>query len=73
MKTRYRHIEFIEKPGGLSVERIFLCKNIKSDGLLGKVYYYRRWRRFVIEFLPGCVFDHNCIADIKHFLGQLND
>lgn len=65
MKTTYKYIHF-EK-----IEGEWFCFNNKSKCVLGWICYYRKWRLYVIEFEPGCVFNNTCLTDIAHFLKQL--
>lgn len=73
MKTRYKHIEFVEAGEPRNGKRRYRCINLKFGETLGRVAYYPNWKRYVIDFEPDCVFDHICLADIQHFLGQLNE
>ena len=65
MKTKYKYIYF-EKVDGQ-----WCCFNNKSGCALGWIQYYRKWKLYVIEFEPGCVFNNTCLTDISHFLRQL--
>lgn len=70
LKTRYRHIHFVEVPqkGAHKMYEIF---NNKSGVSLGGVFWYAAWRWFCIAPEQGSVFDETCLADIQHFIGQL--
>ena len=65
LKTKYKHIRF-EKCG-----EDWQCTN-KHEESMGIVEYYIPWRRFVFEPFAGFVYSHDCLADISHFLQQLN-
>ena len=65
-KTKYRHIRF--EPAAND----WACMNSKSGDVLGSVSYYKRWKKWVIEFQEDCVFDSKCLRDIADFLDQLN-
>ncbi len=66
MKTRYKYIHF-EKVEG---QGWFIFNN-KSDKELGRIEYYRKWRQYIVEFEPECVFNDSCLTDILHFLRHL--
>ena len=67
MKTKYKHIHFVEKTfkGGVSA---WVCLNNKSGEALGGASYYPRWRKYVMEFSEEAVFDESCLRDIADFL-----
>lgn len=71
MKTRYKHIHFEECPGPAAKHPLYYCKNNRDGCILGKVFYYLTWKKYVFEGGDGCVFDTSCLADIIHFLKQL--
>ncbi len=65
MKTKYKYIHF-ERIAGQ-----WFCYNNTTQDELGRIQYYRRWKQYVIEFEPGCVFNDSCLTDIVSFLRQL--
>lgn len=71
MKTKYKHIYFVEFPVALK-KPAYLCRNNKTSGELGKILYYPLWRKYVFEGFEGCVFDEKCLADIIDFMKQLS-
>ena len=66
METKYKYIYF-EKVDGCG----WYCYNNKTESVLGRIEYYRKWKQYIIEFEPGCVFNDTCLTDIIHFLRQL--
>lgn len=66
MKTKYKYIHF-EKVVGCG----WYCYNNKNENVLGRIEYYRRWKQYIIEFEPGCVFNDTCLTDVIQFLRQL--
>lgn len=44
--------------------------NVKSSGLLGSIYYYEQWKRFVFEPQSDYVilFSHGCLKEIVNFM-----
>jgi len=70
MQTRYAHIHFVvigEKPK----TKVWECRNNKTGGRLGEISWYGPWRKYCVDFEPGCVFDDGCLGDLIHFLNQL--
>lgn len=75
VKLKYRHINFTSEDDEAMPVRLrhYKCRNNKSGDILAEVRYYTAWRKFVVNFDPGCIFDNTCLADIQDFLGQLNN
>ena len=69
MKKRYKHIHFVV--GSLSDHPSYHCKNNRDGSVLGVVFCYERWKKYVFEGRAGCVFDTSCLADIIDFMKQL--
>ena len=69
MKTKYKYIHFI-KMYNKPIE-VWLCQNNKDDDPLGTVEYYRPWNTLVFDPDLGAIFSADCLADIQHFMGQL--
>ena len=44
------------------------CISSVKGGLLGKVKWFARWRRYAFHPANGAVFDAACLDDIKEFL-----
>lgn len=69
MKTRYKHIHFVEN----NDQRFrYVCRNNKSNDILGFISFYSAWGQFIFE--PATVhyvFSHDCLTDIADFLSQL--
>ncbi len=68
MKTKFKHIHFEESPEDLGPG--WECFNNKSGDLMARVEYYKPWKKHVIEFTDGFVFDESCLRDIADFLTQ---
>lgn len=69
-KTKYKFIHFEQCS---NAEGNWDCLNNKTGGCLGGIGYYKAWRQFV--FVPEgslVVFSAGCLADIQHFMGQLD-
>ena len=73
MKTKYRHIHFNKLASLYDYEDkpCYNCKNSKQKSMLGQVFYYDQWNRYLFEGNAGCVFDTSCLADIIDFMKQL--
>jgi hypothetical protein len=71
MQTEYKHIHFVEGAGSQKHRPSYNCRNNRSKTLLGNVFYYQAWKRYVFEGSPGCIFDTSCLADIIEFMKQL--
>ena len=70
MKTRYKFIHFNPVAGGYGKD--WVCRNNKTDDLLGYIEFYERWKQFVISFIDNTIFNNQCLRDIAEFLDQLN-
>ena len=72
MKTKYKFIEFDMMPEDDRGCVFYSCLNRKTGDCLGFVEYYKDWRQYCFEPADGAIFSSSCLADIQHFLGQLN-
>jgi len=68
MTTKYKHIYFTSEQDIVDDTAIWYCRNRRTDDILGKCLYFPKWKRWVFEADPGCVFDHNCLRDVIDFL-----
>jgi len=73
MKTKYKYIYFEKSKGKFSIKPFYLCKNNKSKGLLGEVFYYEPWQQYVFGPTDDNIFSHDCLADIQDFLRQVEN
>lgn len=71
MKTEYKYIHFKMEPMG-DVE-IWNCYNTRHGDLLGSATWYTSWRQWVYTSIQGIVYSSECLADIKHFIDQMNE
>ena len=67
LKSNYKYIEFDE-----AGYNIWGCTT-KSGIAIGHVKYYASWKQCCFFPNNGTVFSGDCLADIQHFLGQLNE
>jgi len=72
MKTEYQYIRFVEL-AATGKTRKFSCQNIRSGAELGRVQWYGAWRRYCYFPTVQAVYSASCLADIQHFIGQLED
>ena len=72
MKTVYKYIGFTKEKGLCNIDDIWRCKN-KKGVTLGFVAYVEKWEEW--EFQPESYmgFTIECLRDIAHFIGQLNN
>lgn len=83
MKTKYRFIHFEtlsdDTLAKMDVEKVtqlrepLNCLSNKTQCVLGRVEYFTPWRQWVIAPWEDCVWNTTCLADLMHFLGQLNE
>lgn len=67
MKTNYKDIYFEETANS------WRCYNNTIKTLLGWTEYYKLWKQFIFNAADYVIFSADCLADISHFLKQLND
>jgi len=67
MKTEYKFIQFDR------AQNKWICRNRRSNGILGKVTMYWPWRKHVFTADGNhCIFSEDCLADIRHFMTELD-
>ena len=66
MKTTYKFISFSDV--GYDV---WGCTT-KSGVAIGKVKIYKTWKQYCFFPNNGTAFSSDCLADIQHFLNQIN-
>ena len=75
LKTAYKFIYFEEVSWTEGKNRIlgWYCYNKVGD-IIGRVGYYAKWRKWVFTARDETIiFDTLCLADISHFLKQLDE
>ena len=50
---------------------VYLISSIKTDTILGRVYWYNSWRRYAFFPEENSVFDSSCLGEIKVFIDSL--
>lgn len=69
---KYRHLEFHFVSSTKSGKtKIYEIAN-KSGLILGKIFWYSRWRVYVSEFDDGVIMSDDCLNDVAQFLKELN-
>ncbi len=67
MKTKFKYIHFKHDPKDNTWE----CLNTKHRQVLGGVWYYNLWKKWVFVSEPAAVFSADCLRDIAEFMEQL--
>lgn len=67
MKTKYKFIYF-----EAGYRDCWFCYSNKKKTALGLVEYYGRWKQWCYFPASETVYSHDCLADIRDFLNQLN-
>jgi hypothetical protein len=70
-KVEYKFITFEEIESSGRTKK-FICKNIKSEDILGFIRWYSFWRQYIFYPEP-CLFSKGCLDDISHFLNLIKD
>ena len=70
MQTRYKYIRF-EVIEAKRKTDVWGCYNNHSNGYLGCVKWYSRWRQYCFNPAHDTVFNDTCLDDVSHFLKQL--
>ena len=68
MKTRYRFIHF-----EALTDDVWICAANRDDTILGSVDMATDWRKWVFNPTDMRRFSEDCLQDIAHFLGQLDE
>lgn len=50
----------------------YVVMNKKDGSLLGIIYFYSKWKKFVLFTSGELVFDSTCLDDISSFMKELN-
>jgi hypothetical protein len=54
-------------------EKRWLIINEEKDDCFGEIYYYPRWRQYIVEYNPsGIIWNWKCSQKIVDFLKELN-
>lgn len=69
MKTKFRRINFANQ----KVKTQWVCKNTKGLGTLGAISYDSHRSKWVFEGARGATLDTARLADIIHFMKQLEN
>jgi hypothetical protein len=67
MKMKKEHIKFSK----IKNENRWLIINEKEDDCFGQIYYYFKWKKYVVEFNPsGIIWDDICLQKVFEFLAS---
>jgi len=73
MKSRYKHIHFVETDTPNRKTKTFECMNNDGVTVLGDVEWENGWRQYCFYPEDDMVFSMSCLVDICHFIQQLMD
>jgi len=74
MKLKYKYLYFEDVSSRRPQRKTstFFCWSKDTNYWLGTVEWFSRWRQYCFFPEPETVFNSTCLADISHFLAQLN-
>lgn len=73
LKTKFKYIKFVQHTyKDFYTINGWDCFNNRRKKL-GLIEYYPDWDQHVMSFLPGCVFNYDCLLDIARFIFELNN
>jgi hypothetical protein len=74
MEKTYKYIHMSPAPGGeeLNGKPIYGILNNKSGDPLGYLWYDKKWKQYIFEGIPECIFSTSCIEDILDFMNIIN-
>jgi hypothetical protein len=74
MEKTYKHIHMSPAPNGeeLNGKPIYGVLNNKSGDPLGYLWYEKKWKQFVFEGIPDCIFSTSCLVDVLDFMNIIN-
>lgn len=53
--------------------KVHNIRSIANKGLLGSVYWFGAWRKYIFNPMPSCIFDEKCLRAIADFLKVINE
>jgi hypothetical protein len=59
-----------EKKSASGKTDIYSVKNL-SGQMLGGIFWYSQWRKYIFHSRDGISFDSKCLSEIVNFLNQL--
>lgn len=62
------YLKFIKDDNGTSIS----VTNKQHNDLLGSVYYYGRWKRYIFDSAYETIFSDDCLDDISKVLKECN-
>ena len=72
MKSKYKYISFEEFDKAPDGHSRFMCVGSKWNITIGFVVWYHKWNQYCFEPQKETIFSSDCLADIQHFLNQVN-
>lgn len=76
LKTKYKYIHFVEATGDnktVNGKPAYQCKNNRTKSELAIILWYSPWKEYCFtQSAQGVIFNNSCLADVQHFIEQLN-
>jgi hypothetical protein len=66
MKKEFIRFSKIEK------ENRWLIINDEEDDCFGQIYFYKKWKKYIVEFNDQIIWDDICLQKVTDFLKKLN-
>ena len=73
MKTKYKYIYFEEHKEPILKRAVWTCYNKRGKYPLGFCEFHDTWKEWEFCPEPNMGFTIECLNDIAHFIGQLNE
>lgn len=71
METRYKYLIFVERENPKGKTKIFECRNISTQTVLGIIKWYGAWRQYCYFPEVQAVYSAGCLDDISDFIKHL--
>lgn len=67
------YLKFLRDEEHVGKTSVYLVYNRKNNDLLGIIYWFGTWRKYVFECDGNLIFDSRCHYDIGRFLDVLDE
>ena len=74
-EKKYKYITIFPAPKEdekLNDRLVYGIINNRNKDAIGYLYYDRKWKQFVFQSVPDCIFSTGCLEDIKSYMEELN-
>jgi hypothetical protein len=66
---KYKHIYINELPGENRDDKpVYGIFNNNSNVMIGLLSFYGKWKQYVFESAPDCIFSASCLKDVIDFI-----